>query len=279
MRIFTLSALFLCAVVALAALEWPLEGSSILSSFGQNRDGRPSLSMEFFGEGIIRAADAGEIVFTSGPPSAYNGFPSGLGQWIAVDHRDSLIGLYADLRDIANADHAILEGGAILGATDTGRFRFAVYDAKENRWINPVMLFSSRVDDKAPIIKSVTLIGEDGIEHQGANLRTLRQGGYTVLIDASDTENSSTKQLFAPLRLACWLNGSKLLSVNLEYFYSVDGGLRVSAPTPFMAQAIYSDKGFILGTLRMNRGKVNLELSAQDAAGNEKIVAYSIVVE
>jgi murein DD-endopeptidase MepM/ murein hydrolase activator NlpD len=284
-------ALFLTAPMRIGAVDWPSAGGELRSSFGQNDRGRPSVGMAFEGEDPVRSMDAGEILFVSSGSASFggaaDGFPNPLGDWMAVDHGNGIIGVYARLATSESAVvKTVVEKGSVLSSPGTTGwvastgYYFSVYDRLERRWVNPAMIAPQRVDTRPPTIRSIDLVAKDGQAIRLAANRVVRQGVYRVLVEAVDTENSVKQYPLSPQRIMCLVNGAEQGSLHLETIKTENGTLMVSRTKPAPAGLVYQPTGSVdLGEIRLNRGRTTLELIARDAPGNERISTIAFMVE
>lgn len=279
----------LCASILwatpLAALDWPAPDARLLSNFGQNDLGRPMTGTVFSVEGTVRAADAGEVLFSHRPLDDAD-FPSPLGSWMAVDHGDGLISVYGRLENFEEeVTKTLVEKSSVLGRAGTSGwsagsgFYFSILDRKERRWVDPAMIAVSRGDTQAPVVRSAWLVAPDGNRIPLAKTRSIRQGTYRLVAEATDSEKGSAASL-APQRIILLVNGTEQGSLHLETIAAVDGELRVNQRLPTPAALVYKPApGFDLGEARFLRGKAVVELIVRDAAGNERASSYSLQVE
>ena len=292
-RLLLFSALFIVSMAVPArieAVDWPSSTGELRSSFGQNDRGRPSIGMVFESEDAVRSMDAGEILFVASGGSfagAANEFPYTLGDWIAVDHGNGIVGMYGRLAPSGAAStKTIVEKGSVLGYAGTtgwavsSGFYFSVYDRVERRWVNPTMIAPQRVDNRPPTIRSIDLVGKDGQAVRLAANRVVRQGIYRVLVESVDTENSVRQYPLFPQRIMCLVNGAEQGALHLETIKTENGELTVSRTRPAAASLVYRASGAIdLGEIRLNRGRTTLELIARDAPGNERVSTITFMVE
>ncbi len=281
-----LGAAALCAAPRAAALDWPSADARLLSNFGQNETGRPMTGMVFAAEGTVRAADAGEVVFAHNLDDDAHGFPSPLGSWLAVDHGDGLVSVYGRMEDFEEeVKKTLVEKSSVLGRAGTSGwssgsgFYFSILDRKERRWVDPAMIAVSRGDAQPPVVRAAVLVAPDGTRIPLAKTRSIRQGTYRLVVEATDSEKGSSTSL-APQRIILLVNGAEQGSLHLETIAAVDGELRVNQRAPTPAAFVYrAVPGFDLGEARFLRGKATIELIVRDAAGNERTSSYSLLVE
>lgn len=269
------------------ALDWPSQDARMLSNFGQNDQGRPMTGTVFSTDGTVRAADSGEVLFAHRQSDDADGFPAPFGTWIAVDHGDGLVSVYGRLENFEEeVTKTLVEKNSVLGrAGNSGwssgiGFYFSLMDRKERRWVDPAMIAASRGDTQPPVIRSAWLVASDGNRIPLARTRSIRQGVYRIVVEATDSEKGSSSTALTPQRIICLVNGSEQGSLHLETIATVDGELRVNQRNPVAAATVYKPSpGFDLGEARFLRGKAGVELIVRDAAGNERASSYSILVE
>jgi hypothetical protein len=269
------------------ALDWPSQDARMLSNFGQNDQGRPMTGTVFSTDGTVRAADSGEVLFEHRQSDDADGFPAPFGAWIAVDHGDGLVSVYGRLENFEDeVTKTLVEKNSVLGragnsgwSSGTG-FYFSLLDRKERRWVDPAMIAASRGDTQPPVIRSAWLVASDGNRIPLARTRSIRQGVYRLVVEATDSEKGSSAAALTPQRIICLVNGSEQGSLHLETIKTVEGELRVNQRSSVAATTVYKPvPGFDLGEARFLRGKAGVELIVRDAAGNEKTSSYSILVE
>jgi len=286
-RVLVLGLLLAVAVLPLSAVDWPSEDTLLSTNFGQPDNDRPLVGTEFSGESSVRAVDAGEVLFVQSGEAFSWDLPQPLGSWVALDHGKGIISVYSHLKSAGNDEgRSLVEKASILGSAgesgwirNTG-FGFVLVDRTEKRWVNPAMIAPPRKDTRAPSIRSVILINKDTNPFLLSSTKSLRQGLYNVLIDATDSEDGMQTSTLAPLHFICLVNGTESCTLNLETISALNGKLIVSRKNPTPASEVYGNPdGFNLGEIRLNRGKATIDLIVRDASGNERSVSYTINVE
>ena len=283
-RLIPILMIFLGAL--LSAMEWPMPEAELVSNFGLNDRGRPSLGMSFEGEGEVQAADAGEIIFVSSGNNAASRLPSPLGAWTAVDHGDGLVSIYGRYRD---DDKNSAETRAVLGSpiADAGSsgwsgrdgFYFMLYDRRERRWVNASMVITPFPDAIPPQIPGIQLINSNGRLIESSQLRGIGQGKYTILVNAFDTMQEKGLPI-APHRIVASVNGVEVGALNFETISARDGVLMVNRNGLVPALQVYAPfPAYEVGEVQLSRGQAILEIIVQDIAGNSRSAVYRITVE
>ena len=275
--------LFLCIVPGLLAIDWPVEEGAVKQSFGGNNFGRPFLGIQFESTLPIRSVEEGELLFTHNPNNSASRLPAALGAWIALDHGDGLISIYGQLerdRDIPLPSR-VSKGTAIGTAASTEQgFYFSIFDRKERRWVNPSMIITPLEDSRPPTIVSVELQSPTGQSINPARTTLIRQGRYTLLVNAFDTRFSDREIPIAPYRIRCFVNGIEATSLSLETFFARDGTLMLYRNGLVSADQIYASSPLLdAGEIWLTRGQANLEIIVQDTSLNSRSVLYRLQVE
>ncbi|MDR2793381.1 MAG: M23 family metallopeptidase [Treponema sp.] len=267
-------------------MEYPSPDAVLIGNFGANNDGMPYLGDSFMGEGVIRTAETGEVLFKRDASDTVSRFPSPLGTWIAVDHGDGLISAYSRLDDkkklrlpsIVEKNMVIAAAGNSGWAKETG-FYFSLFDRKERRWINPAMIVSPLPDTQAPLIRAVRLQNMSNRDFDPSQVKALTQGRYTIFVTVADFTGSGEATL-APFRIICSLNGREVGVITLETFSARDGTLWIYRNGLVPVKQVYAGKSvFELGDAVFTRGQAALEILAQDVNENIQSVVYNFVVE
>ncbi len=285
-RVFLGLTLAACLVHPLAAMEWPDARAKMRHNFGWNDDGTPTLGLSFAAEGVFRAADSGEVLFSRRQYDPATVLPSPLGAWTALDHGEGLISVYGRFQDAdRHPDASIVEKGALLGTSGVSGmarergFYFSLFDLRERRWINPIMIINQGPDTKMPLIRSAALLSGDGTRINPAQTRSLPQGTYRILVDSVDAVDQ-TDSLIAPYRILCYLNGLEQGTLYLETLTARNGVLKAQRAQSTPAAQVYrADRTFDIGEGSFKRGRTIMEVLARDAAGNERSVTFTFNVE
>jgi len=279
-----IAALIVCN--SLPALEWPLPNAVMARNFGFNERGRPSLGTVFQGEGDIRAAGDGEVIFSCTGKEIASRLPSTLGAWTAVDHDDGLISVYGRYRnDAENRPLPRVSRGVTIAAAGSSGwsrrngFYFVLYDRKERRWVNASMVITPFPDTVPPQIVGIQLRRADGKLLEGGQLRNLSQGRYTIMVNTVDTLEPKGLPL-APHRIVCSVNGEEAGALSFETICARNGMLMVSRNGLIPAERVYASyPAFEAGEVHLSRGQAILEVIVQDIAGNSRSSSTRIIVE
>jgi hypothetical protein len=277
---------------SLQSMDWPSEEAHMESNFGVSDSGIPIMGTSWSGQGAVRAAETGELLFTRGVNNV-DRLPSPLGAWVALDHGDGLLSIYSRL----DAEKTLplpttIEKGTVVGNTgisgwsNRNGFYFSLFDRKERRYVNPAMIIQFIPDSRPPVVQSVILKNSAGntidLTRGDRSLgiaRTISQGSYTVLIDAVDSADAGENTL-APFKIICSLNGLEVGAVTFETFFSRNGVLLVYRNGPTPVHTAYVDaRYFEIGSAYFTRGQAALEVIAQDVNENSQRVVFNLNIE
>jgi hypothetical protein len=269
----------------IAAMDWPIVGGEMIRNFGHNDRGMPNLGVCFQVEGPVRAADAGELLFVSDPVNGASKIPSPLGAWIAVDHRDGLLSIYSRFDGAFPGTPTLIEKDSILATTGTSGWSdsngvcLSLFDRRERRWVNPMMIVSLAEDTVPPVIHAVYLKNSQGSVFNMAQVKSITQGRYAVFVEAADSLPGNNHSL-APNRIICSLNGIELGTLNFETFSVRDGILMAYRNSLVPARQVYATyPGFEVADVDFTRGQAALEIIAQDISGNVRSATYRIQID
>ncbi|MDR1352956.1 MAG: M23 family metallopeptidase [Treponema sp.] len=269
------------------AMDWPAGEGAMANNFGWNREARPVLGTIFETEGPVRAAEDADILFIHDIEDSASVLPSPLGTWAALDHGDGLISIYSRLDETEALPvlESVSRGRLIARAGKSGMagengFYFTFFDRKERRWINPVMIIAPPQDTAPPQILAVELRDGDGQAVNPAQARSLRQGRYTVLVNAVDSLGERRPATLAPYRILCSVNGIETGVLSFETFSARDGVLMAYRNGLVPVKQIYtSGPAYEIGEISLTRGQAAIEIIAQDISGNTRNAVFRLQVE
>jgi hypothetical protein len=279
--------LFISCAALLGGMDWPRPEAKQTANFGMSDRGLPLLGINFEAGGDIFSADAGEIIFSASEQDGARSIPNPLGEWIAVDHGEGLVGIYAKGEGIRE-NTPLTKTGADTVLAKTGRtgwaardgFYFSIFDRKERRWVNPQIIVGQLPDTIPPVIQSVVLRGDNGQRIDLAQTRTIKQGRYDIEVQAWDRAESAVG-VIAPYRIICSLNGVEAGILALEIFSARDGVLMIYGNGLVPVSRVYSSTPAMdaAADIRFARGQAGLEIIVQDFNRNTRSASYRLFIE
>jgi len=286
LKISLLIFIFLITSVTFA-MDWPLPEAKVVQNFGANDQGAPDLGTMFEGGGIVCSTGSGELIFSTSGKEAASRIPSPLGAWSAVAHSDGLISIYSRYMDEGRQrQQPYMElGSPIARAGVSGWSRnsgvyYILYDRKERRWVNALMVITMPADTAEPSILSVQLQNASGRLLEGGQIRNISQGRYSIVVNATDTLLDPRGPRLPPHRILCSVNGEQIGSLSFDTMSAKDGVLMVNRNGQAAAKRVYANyPAFEIGEVQFTRGQANMEIIVQDLAGNSRSTLIRIIVE
>jgi hypothetical protein len=272
---------------ALFAMDWPLPEANVTQNFGSNDQGAPDLGTMLEGEGTVFATVPGELIFSGSVREAASRLPSPLGAWSAIAHSDGLVSIYSRYEDEGRKDTPVVTDlgspiaqAGVSGWSGNNGVYYILYDRKERRWVNALMVITMPADTAEPVIASVQLQNSGGRLLEGGQIRTISQGKYSIIVNAFDTLQDARGPRLPPHRILCSVNGEQIGSLYFDTMNAKDGVLMVNRNGQAPAKRIYANyPAFEVGEVQFNRGQANLEIIVQDLAGNSRSTLIRIIVE
>ena len=271
------------------AMSWPVREGRLEANFGVNDQGIPLLGNFFAASGSVFPSDVGNLIFVHDPENPASRFASPLGAWMAIDHGDNLIGLYARYEERRDAQvPTLVEPGTVLSSTGSSGWSeqhgvyFAIFDRSERHWVNPSVLIIGTVsgveDTTPPVFRQVELRSRAGTSYNPAQTQRLTQGLYGVYVDIYDTIEPGGS-LLAPNRITCFVNGVETGILSFETLLSREGKRMVYQAGTVPASQVYDERSFCLGEIHLPRGQVTLYIEGRDMADNARSVTYRLTIE
>jgi len=278
---------FFIMIVPLYAMDWPMTDVVVVQNFGFNDQGTPILGTMLAGDGIVTATGAGELIFASSGKESASRLPSPLGAWSAVAHSDGLVSIYSRYRDEGRERRpGYLETGSpiaragVSGWSRNNGVYYILYDRRERRWVNALMVITLPQDTAEPVILSVQLRNANGRLLESGQ-RNISQGRYSIVVNAVDALLTIPRApQLAPHRIVCSVNGEEIGSLSFDTMNAKDGVLMVNRNGQAPAKRVYAPyPAFEIGDVQLNRGQANLEIIVRDIAGNSRSTLTRLIVD
>jgi hypothetical protein len=239
------------------------------------------------GGGIVCSTGSGELIFSTSGKEAASRIPSPLGAWSAVAHNDGLISIYSRYMDEGRQpQQPYMEMGSpiaragVSGWSRNSGVYYILYDRKERRWVNALMVITMPADTAEPSILSVQLQNASGRLLEGGQIRNISQGRYSIVVNATDTLLDPRGPRLPPHRILCSVNGEQIGSLSFDTMSAKDGVLMVNRNGQAAAKRVYANyPAFEIGEVQFTRGQANMEIIVQDLAGNSRSTLIRIIVE
>lgn len=269
-------------IIAAFAFEWPLGSGTVTYGFGSFRDGFLKGTEFSDANSMVRSVADGELTFVATGNSLPGGYPIQGGSILSLVHHTEMVTVYTGMvPDSISRYLKKVRAGDVLGRTPAAGTRVGtrlyVYDGKERRFVNPLMVLPGVKDDILPVIRSVNL-ANDGVETRLDQSRSIRQGIYEVILEVYD--NSPSGAPSAPFDISLTIDGSVRTRVVYDAAWADDGQAFVFGAAKLEENTYLFDGNRVrFGPYVFPRGRVVLTVSVFDFAGNKREQTYSISVQ
>jgi len=280
------------------AFQWPVENKVLTATFCENRRNHFHGGIDLGGgEQEIHPIEDGEIIFYYDTRQSAGAIPTGLGNFVVVEHPRGIRSTYAHIKDdTLRVDNYLVEKKDMLGIIgETGasmgkHLHFEVADKELRQIVNPLRLLPELADKSSPTINELLLIEGDYTGQLTSSIPLLKSyspksgdsisaGTWTILLEVYDlSEYVSYFCPMSPYRLQVYLNGQMARSLVYDGLGEKDGRLEFIQAQDVSFSTFYLDDWLVnVGQITIPEGAVMMELVASDYAGNETSRMVSLV--
>ena len=284
-------AAFLPAIIIviplLCSFRWPVQNKIITATFGESRWDHFHNGIDLGGgEQAVYPVAEGELIYYEEEHLRVDGLPSGMGNFVVIQHDRGLRSVYAHLKEGSGDDRQILLSEQdLIGYTgDTGssygvHLHFSVIDREFDQVVNPLLLLPPVLDTSEPRITGLSVIRnnqqvrlEDGL--------SLESGPADLVVGVYDLcERVPYFCPAAPYQIDVYLNGREVVHLTFEALRIVEGEqILVQSEGKTFGSLFWDEWDFRVGTIDLPAGAVRLEIIAKDLAGNESSARVSLQV-
>ena len=274
--------------IFLFSLQWPVEKPVVKANFGDKAGSYYNTGIDVISEKPdVFAVDKGEVVYYQEEKNYFSALPSGLGNFIVIEHEKLLRTTYGHLDDnfIGKEKVNVAEGEVIGKIGDSGSsngryLHFELIDREFGELVNPLVLLPAIADKSKPIIAEV-FIKNSGTEQY----KTLEAKGEIIagkydlsamVYDLSDNMNYFCQ--VAPYSIKLYINGEESLSIMYNSIKKSNNYLVLSSNNKNVKDYYVDNENWqvYLGQFDFKPGVTRLEISASDFKGNERIKEFRI---
>ncbi|MBN2552878.1 MAG: M23 family metallopeptidase [Spirochaetales bacterium] len=293
MRRLILPVLFVClAGGGLPAFEWPVDRIVLTSTFAEHRGDHFHAGIDLGGgEQPIYPISAGELVFSYREGRDYSSLPTGLGNFLVLQHQGGVRSLYAHLAaGSMDPERRIHDRSRPLGTIGSSGYssgkhlHLTIIDTEMGTIINPLLLLPPLPDGQPPEIKEVFIrSGEQRIDLE--NLMSVGRAEVELFATVYDLrEDVSFLWKLAPYKVFLSQDGREISAFTFDSLRSApeEGGASrrlLLANTDRDFEDIFDSPWTLsLGRINLVPGETSLTVFASDFAGNESFKEYALTV-
>jgi hypothetical protein len=279
--------LLFSGLLGLTAFQWPVENKVVTATFGESRWNHFHTGLDIGGgEQEIRPIDDGELIFIYEEGNTTDFIPTGLGNFLVVEHDKGIRSTYAHLKE-GTIDSEVIrvskddiigivgDSGASLGK----HLHFEVSDGEFRRLVNPLLLLPKLSDSTEPVINGIYILVDDEARRLSDGA-VVSPGTYMVIIDTYDpSEYVSYFCPMAPYKIDMFSDKNALTAISYEALEEKAGALRLHKSDSNSFSEFYHDDWWISASeVTFNPGNVALEFVVIDFAGNSNSIAMTLTV-
>lgn len=279
--------IFLAVNGILAAFQWPVDNPVITATFGENRS-------EHFHNGIdigggaqpVSAIKAGEIIFQFNENSRYDNIPTGLGNFIVIEHEQEYRSVYAHLEESSMVSDSLnITASDTIGVIgNSGRsygkhLHFSVIDNKIGQIINPLLVLPQLMDSTAPVIGDIFILRNQRMEVLVKNTNVKSGKGRLIANIYDPSDYVSYFCPMAPFSIETYYNGRVFSEIRFEALKNVSEQLvLVESGDRTFDELYWTSWDLNLGEITLSPGKLSLEIIVKDFMGNQSIKYLDVMV-
>jgi hypothetical protein len=276
----------------LLAFDWPLDQVVLTSTFGEHRGDHFHAGIDLGGgEQPIYPISPGELVFLYREDEDYTSVPTGLGNFLVLQHQGGILSLYAHLAEGSlEPNRRLYDRSRALGTVGSSGYssgkhlHLTIIDTEMSTIINPLLLLPPLPDGQAPEIKEVYLqSGQELIDlEDGMSLSRVEGQLFATVYDLR--EDVSFLWKLAPYKVFLFQDGREVSSFTFDSLYRMPLAERSSEDLVLMntemdfSDVYESSWRLSLGEINLVAGETTLTIFAADFAGNESFTEYTLRV-
>ena len=276
----------------LLAFDWPLDQIVLTSTFGEHRGDHFHGGIDLGGgEQPIYPISPGELVLFYREGEDYTSLPTGLGNFLVLQHQGGVQSLYAHLADGSlNPVRRFYDRSRALGKIGSGGYssgkhlHLTIIDTEMSTIINPLLLLPPLPDGQAPEIKEVYLqSGQERIRLED-EMTVSRTEGQLFATVYDLREDVTFLWRLAPYKVFLSQDGREISAFTFDSLYSASAAAAGSQNLVLMNTErdfsdVYESSWLLrLGGIDLVPGETTLTVFAADFAGNESFKEYNLTV-
>jgi hypothetical protein len=276
----------------LPAIDWPVDEIVLTSTFGEHRGDHFHAGIDLGGgEQPIYPISPGEVVFYYREGEDYTSVPTGLGNFLVLQHQGGIQSLYAHLAEGSmDTKRRKYDRSRALGTVGSSGYssgthlHLTLIDTEMSTVINPLLLLPPLADGQAPEIKEVYLqSGQEEIRLEDGMSLNRREGQlFATVYDLR--EDVTFLWRLAPYKVFLSQDGREITSFTFDSLYSgstaaVGSQRLVLMNTERTFSDVYESSWHLsLGPINLVPGETTLTVFAADFTGNESFKEFTLTV-
>jgi len=270
-------------------LQWPVENPVVKANFGEKTGSYYNTGIDIISKSPDAfAVDKGEIVYYQEENNHFSALPSGLGNFIVIEHDRLLRTTYGHLDDnFIGKEKVNVAAGEVIGkigdsGSSNGRYlHFELIDREFGELVNPLILLPVIGDKTKPLIKEVFLKNSGSAQYKTvANNEEIKAGKYDLSAIIYDLgENMNYFYQVAPYSIKVYINGEESLSIVYNSIKKSGNHLVLSSNNRNVKDYYLDNENWqiYLGQFDFRPGVTMIEISVSDFKGNEIIKELKII--
>ena len=291
-RLLVVFLFVLIGACLLLAFDWPLDQIVLTSTFGEHRGDHFHGGIDLGGgEQPIVPISPGEVVFYYRESEDYTSLPTGLGNFLVLQHQGGVQSLYAHLAGGSlDPKPKLYDRSRVLGTVGSSGYssgkhlHLTIIDTEMGTVINPLLLLPPLPDGQAPEIKGLYLqTGQERIAlEDGMSLNRSEGRLFATVYDLR--EDVSFLWKLAPYKVFLYQDGREISAFTFDSLYSPPpsaqstGNLVLVNTEMDFADVYDSSWSLSLGAINLVPGGTTLAVFAADFTGNESFKEYTLTV-
>ncbi|MCL2295212.1 MAG: M23 family metallopeptidase [Spirochaetes bacterium] len=275
----------------LFSMQWPVENPVVKANFGEKRGNsfNTGISITSANPNVFAVGD-GEVIFYQKENNHFSALPSGLGNFIVIEH-DIFRTVYSHLdHNFAGKKKVNVTAGEVIGqigdsGSSIGRYLHIEFaDMEFGKLINPLILFPGIADNTRPVIREVFIKRHQagGTEEYTVlrNNEEIEAGKYYLSAIIYDINRGiNYYRQVAPYSIRVNINEEEALSIVYNSIKK-SGNYLVLTSNNKSVREFYIENGswkINLGQFDFQPGAIRIEIFASDFMGNETTREFRII--
>jgi len=269
-------------------MQWPVENPVIRANFGERSGSHYNTGIKLIsGNPDVVAVDRGEVVFYQKERNRFSALPSGLGNFIVIEHDRFLRTTYGHLADnFMGRKKVNVAAGEVIGqigdsGSSKGRYLYFEFaDRESGELINPFLMLPLLADGSRPVIREVFIKESRAASYQilGNNLE-ISAGRYDLSAIIYDTaENMAAFHQLAPHSIRVYINGEESSLIVYNSIKKSSNYLVLSSNNRSVNEYYIGNENWqvYLGQFNFNPGINIIRIVASDFRDNESFREFRI---